>query len=553
MQDVSKSFGAKVVLSNINLSFYYGAKIGVVGANGAGKSTLLKIMAGLDDDIEGTAELAKGMRVRYVEQEPVLELDKTVRENLLMAVAHVQGLIDRFNEVSELMGDPDEADNFDKLMDEMGRLQEQIDATDGWELDRLIDIASDALVLPPDDTPVRILSGGERRRVAICMALLEKPDLLLLDEPTNHLDAETAQWMEQALREYPGTVIISTHDRYFLDNITKWILEIDDTRGLPFEGNYTSWLEQKAELLRVSEKKESQRQRTLKRELSWIRNSHEGRRQKNQARIKAYEQLAGEQTIDGKSETMIQIAPGPRLGRQVLSVEGLSKGYQVGDEFLTLLDDCTFDVPRGAIVGVIGPNGTGKTTLMRMIVGQEQPDAGKLVLGPSVELSYVDQHRDALDDERTVFEEITDAQDTIMLGTVAVNSRVYVARFNFRKTQQQKKVGQCSGGERNRIHLAKMLRRGGNLLLLDEPTNDLDVDTMRVLEQGLIDFPGCAMVISHDRFFLDRIATHILAMEGGGKTRWFEGNFADYERAVTAEDPGRLAHRRGKYKRLALR
>ncbi len=553
MQDVSKSFGAKVVLSNINLSFYYGAKIGVVGANGAGKSTLLKIMAGLDDDIEGTAELAKGMRVRYVEQEPVLELDKTVRENLLMAVAHVQGLIDRFNEVSELMGDPDEADNFDKLMDEMGRLQEQIDATDGWELDRLIDIASDALVLPPDDTPVRILSGGERRRVAICMALLEKPDLLLLDEPTNHLDAETAQWLEQALREYPGTVIISTHDRYFLDNITKWILEIDDTRGLPFEGNYTSWLEQKAELLRVMEKKETQRQRTLKRELSWIRNSHEGRRQKNQARIKAYEQLAGEQTIDSKSETVIQIAPGSRLGEQVLSVEGLSKGYQVGDEFLKLLDDCTFTVPRGAIVGVIGPNGTGKTTLMRMIVGQEQPDAGKLVLGPSVELSYVDQHRDALDDERTVFEEITDAQDTIMLGTVAVNSRVYVARFNFRKTQQQKKVGQCSGGERNRIHLAKMLRRGGNLLLLDEPTNDLDVDTMRVLEQGLIDFPGCAMVISHDRFFLDRIATHILAMEGGGKTRWFEGNFADYERAVTAEDPGRLAHRRGKYKRLALR
>ncbi|MEA1950989.1 MAG: ATP-binding cassette domain-containing protein, partial [Planctomycetota bacterium] len=325
MQDVGKAFGDKVVLRNINLSFYYGAKIGVVGENGAGKSTLLKIMAGLDDDIEGTAELAKGMRVRYVEQEPVLDLDKTVRENLLTAVANMQGLIDRFNVVSELMGDPDEADNFDKLMDEMGRLQEQIDATDGWELDRLIDIASDALVLPPDDTPVRILSGGERRRVAICMALLEKPDLLLLDEPTNHLDAETAQWLEQALRDYPGTVIISTHDRYFLDNITKWILELDGGYGLPFEGNYTSWLEQKAELLRVYEKKETQRQRTLKRELSWIRNSHEGRRQKNQARIKAYEQLADEQTIDGKSETVIQIAPGQRLGEQVLSVDGLSK------------------------------------------------------------------------------------------------------------------------------------------------------------------------------------------------------------------------------------
>ena len=553
MQDVGKAFGEKVVLRNINLSFYYGAKIGVVGENGAGKSTLLKIMAGLDDDIDGTAELAKGMRVRYVEQEPVLDLDKTVRENLLTAVGHVQGLIDRFNEVSELMADPDQADNFDKLMDEMGRLQEQIDAADGWELDRLVDIASDALVLPPDDTAVRILSGGERRRVAICMALLEKPDLLLLDEPTNHLDAETAQWLEQALREYPGTVIISTHDRYFLDNITKWILELEDGRGLPFEGNYTSWLEQKAELLRVYEKKETQRQRTLKRELSWIRNSHEGRRQKNQARINAYEQLAGEQTIDVKSETVIQIAPGQRLGEQVLSVEGLSKGYQIGDEFVKLLDDCTFDVPRGAIVGVIGPNGTGKTTLMRMIVGQEQPDAGKLELGSSVELSYVDQHRDALNDGNTVFEEITDSQDTIKLGMVSVNSRVYVARFNFRKAQQQKKVGECSGGERNRIHLAKMLRRGGNLLLLDEPTNDLDVDTMRVLEQGLIDFPGCALVISHDRFFLDRIATHLLVMEGGGKTRWFEGNFGDYERAVMAEDPGRLAHRRGKYKRLTLR
>ncbi|MBN2295617.1 MAG: energy-dependent translational throttle protein EttA [Pirellulales bacterium] len=553
MEGVSKTFGDKVVLRNINLSFFYGAKIGVVGENGAGKSTLLKIMAGLDDDIDGTAELAKGMRVRYVEQEPVLDLDKTVRENLLTAVGHVQGLIDRFNEVSILMADPDQADNFDKLMDEMGRLQEQIDAADGWELDRLIDIASDALVLPPDDTPIRILSGGERRRVAICMALLEKPDLLLLDEPTNHLDAETAQWLEQALRDYPGTVIISTHDRYFLDNITKWILELDGGYGLPFEGNYSSWLEQKAELLRVMEKKETQRQRTLKRELSWIRNSHEGRRQKNLARIKAYEQLAGEQTLDSKSETVIQIAPGQRLGEQVLSVEGLSKGYQIGDEFVKLLDECTFTVPRGAIVGIIGPNGTGKTTLMRMIVGQEEPDDGKLELGPTVELSYVDQHRDALDNDKTIFEEITDGQDTITLGTVSVNSRVYVARFNFRKTQQQKKVGECSGGERNRIHLAKMLRRGGNLLLLDEPTNDLDVDTMRVLEQGLIDFPGCALVISHDRFFLDRIATHLLVMEGSGKTRWFEGNFADYEKAVAAEDPGRMAHRRGKYKRLALR
>jgi len=395
---VSKSFGEKVVLSNINLSFYYGAKIGVVGENGAGKSTLLKIMAGLDDEIDGTATIAKGMRVRYVAQEPIVDLDKTVREHLLMAVEPVQSMIDRFNQISVKMGDPDEEANFDKLMEQMGTLQEQIDAVDGWELDRLIDIASDALVLPPDDAPVGQLSGGERRRVALCMALLEKPDLLLLDEPTNHLDAETAQWLEQALREYPGTVIISTHDRYFLDNITKWILELDGTRGLPFEGNYSSWLEQKAELLRRIEKKETQRQKTLQRELNWIRNSHEGRKQKNQARIKAYEKLAGEQTVDAKSDVLIQIAPGTRLGEKVLDVAALSKSFGEGDQKLTLIEDCSFHVPRGAIVGVIGPNGTGKTTLFRMITGDEQPDAGTIELGPTVELSHVDQHRDELDE-----------------------------------------------------------------------------------------------------------------------------------------------------------
>jgi len=552
MRNVSKTFGEKVVLENISLSFYYGAKIGVVGENGAGKSTLLRIMAGIDKDIDGTATLAKGMRVRYVAQEPELDLDKTVRENLRTAVQPIQDLVDRFNAVSARMADLQPDDDFDKLMEEMSQLQEKIDATGGWEIDRLMDIASDALVLPPDDAFVRQLSGGERRRVALCMALLEKPDLLLLDEPTNHLDAETIQWVEQALREYPGTVIIVTHDRYFLDNITKWILELENGRGLPFEGNYSSWLEQKAELLRVIEKKETQRQKTLQRELEWIRNSHQGRLQKNQARIKAYEQLANRE-IDSKSEAIIQIAPGPRLGEKVLTINNVAKSYTIGGQPTKILDGCTFNVPRGAVVGVIGPNGTGKTTLVRLIVGQEPPDAGTIELGPSVVLSYVDQHRDALDDEKTIFEEITDGQDTLTFGNATVNSRLYVSRFNFRGSQQQKAVGECSGGERNRIHLAKMLRRGGNLLLLDEPTNDLDVATLRVLEQALIDFPGCALVISHDRFFLDRIATHLLIMEGNGKTRWFEGNFAAYEAAVLAEDPDRLAHRRSKYKRLALR
>lgn len=553
MREVSKAFGEKVVLQNISLSFYYGAKIGVVGENGSGKTTLLKIMAGIDKEIDGTAALAKGMRVRYVAQEPQLELDKTVRENVRTAMKPVQDLVDQFHVVSNRMADPQDGDDLDKLMEEMGRLQEKIDLCDGWELDRLMDIASDALVLPPDDTPVRQLSGGERRRVALCMALLEKPDLLLLDEPTNHLDAETVQWLEQTLRDYPGTVIIVTHDRYFLDNITKWILELENGRGLPFEGNYSSWLAQKSELLRISEKKESQRQRTLQRELDWIRNSHQGRLQKNQARIKAYDQLVGERIVDSKSETIIQIAPGPRLGDKVLTVERLCKGYDNNGERLTLMEDCSFKLPRGAIVGVIGPNGTGKTTLFRMIIGQEEPDSGTMELGPTVVLSYVDQHRDALDDTKTVFEEITDGKDTIELGNLSMNSRVYLARFNFRGPQQQKKVGECSGGERNRIHLAKMLRRGGNLILLDEPTNDLDVNTMRVLEQALIEFSGCAMVISHDRFFLDRICTHLLIMEGNGKTSWFEGDFTGYEKAMMAANPDRLIHRRSKYHRLALR
>ena len=548
MHGVGKSYGDKVVLRDIGLSFFYGAKIGVVGENGSGKSTLLKIMAGADQDIQGEARLGKGMRVGYVAQEPVLDLDKTVRENLRLAVAPVQGLVDRYNEISERMGQA-QGEEMDKLLEAMGSLQEKIDACDGWEVERLMDIASDALVLPPDEMPVRILSGGERRRVALCQALLAKPDLLLLDEPTNHLDAETVAWLETALREYPGTVIIATHDRYFLDHITQWILELDNARGIPFEGNYSSWLAQKAGLLRMQEKKETERQRVLTRELEWINSGVQGRRKKSQARISGYEQLASQTTIDRVSEAIIQIAPGPRLGDKVLSARGLCKGYG-GVE---LLKDCAFELPRGAIVGVIGPNGSGKTTLFRMITGQETPDAGGLELGSSVVLSYVDQHRDALNDALTVFQEITGGKDKVDLGGAAMNSRAYVARFNFRGPQQQKPVGECSGGERNRIHLAKLLCRAANLILLDEPTNDLDLTTMRVLEQALIDFAGCAMVISHDRFFLDRICTHLLVLEGDGKTRWFEGNFQDYEQFVQAENPERLAHRRAKYKRLTLR
>ncbi|MBP3556660.1 MAG: energy-dependent translational throttle protein EttA [Thermoguttaceae bacterium] len=550
MNRVSKRFGDKTILQNISLSFYYGAKIGVVGENGAGKSTLLKIMAQIDKDIDGEVKFVKGMTCKYVAQEPELDLDATVRENVAKAVAPIQAKIDRFNEISILMGDPDQADNFDKLMEEMGTLQEEIDAVDGWELDRKIDVAADALVLPPDDAIVRQLSGGERRRVALCQALLEQPDLLLLDEPTNHLDAETVHWLEGALRDYRGTVIIVTHDRYFLDNITKWILEIDNSRGLPFEGNYSSWLAQKAELLRVAEKQESQRQKTLKRELEWIQTAHKGRLQKNQARVNSYEKLAAEQKLDDKSDAIIQIAPGPRLGEKVLVVNGLSKSYEIGGVKTTLLDDVSFIVPRGAVVGVVGPNGVGKSTLFRMIVGDETPDAGTIELGETVQLAYVDQHRDALNPENTVFEEITDGRDRVELGPIEMNSRAYVSRFNFRGSQQQRLVGVCSGGERNRVHLAKLLKRGGNLLLLDEPTNDLDVGTMRVLEQAILEFPGCAIVVSHDRFFLDRICTHILAFEGNGKTRWFEGDFSAYEEALRAEDPSRVENRRSKYRKI---
>ncbi|MDD5134700.1 MAG: energy-dependent translational throttle protein EttA [Phycisphaerae bacterium] len=549
MSNVCKSYGSKEVIRDISLSFFYGAKIGLIGENGSGKSTLLKIMAGLDKDFQGEARLAPAMKLRYVAQEPQLELDKTVRENLMTAIKPTLDMIEQFNKISEQLAEPQSDDQMNKLLEDLAGYQDKIDACDGWETDRLIDIVSDAMVLPPDDMPVSKLSGGERRRVAISIALLEKPDLLLLDEPTNHLDAETVQWLETALRDYHGTVIIATHDRYFLDNITKWILELDKGRGLPFEGNYSSWLGQKAELLRVMEKKESQRQKTLARELEWINTSVKARNQKNQARINAYSELASQSAEDRQSEVLIQIPTGQRLGNKVLSFKDVSKAY--GENLL--LDRCSFELSPNAIVGVIGPNGIGKTTLFRMITNQEKPDSGSIETGDTVSIGYVDQHRDALDDNKTIFEEISDGRDSIIVGGVSVASRAYVAKYNFSGTQQQKKVSECSGGERNRIHLAKMLRKGGNLLLLDEPTNDLDVNTMRVLEQSIINFQGCAMVISHDRFFLDRICTHLLIFDGNSKTQWFCGNFATYEEKIQAENPDRLSHRRSKYKQLKLR
>lgn len=545
MLGMSKFYGDKPVLQNFNLSFYLGAKIGIVGDNGAGKSTLLRIMAGEDTEIMGTATITKGMRVLLVPQEPRLNPEKTVRGNLEEAMAPIQNLIDRYDQVMEKMGDPDLTQKeTDKLNDEFDFLQNEIDRLDGWNLDHLLDVASDALVLPPDDADVTKLSGGEKRRVALCKALLAKPDLLLLDEPTNHLDAETIAWLEQALREYPGTVIIVTHDRYFLDHITKWILEIENTRGIPFEGNYSSWLKQKQEILRQIEMKETARQKLLARELEWISATPAARQKQNQARITRYNELASQSFEIERDDLTIQIPPGPRLGDKVVDVEHVTKAF--GNQ-PPLLNDASFSVPPGAVVGIIGPNGTGKTTLFRMIMGLDKPDSGEIRIGSTVQLSYIDQNRDELVDSRTVYEEITDGQENLMVGGKSINGRAYVSKFNFRGPSQQKLVGQLSGGERNRVHLAKLLRRGGNLILLDEPTNDLDVNTMRVLENAIRDFTGCAMVISHDRYFLDRICTHLLLFEGDGKLVWFPGNFADYEaKYLTGE--GKFAHRRERYR-----
>ena len=530
----------KEVLKDISVSMIPGAKIGVIGPNGAGKSTLLRIMAGRDTEFRGEAQLAPGATVGLLEQEPELDETKDVRGNVEDGLAELRGLLDRFNELS--------ANYSEETADEFARVQERIDATDAWSLDQKLDIAMDALRLPPADADVTRLSGGERRRVALCKLLLQAPDLLLLDEPTNHLDAESVAWLERHLQDYAGTVVIVTHDRYFLDNVTGWILELDRGRGIPFQGNYSSWLEQKQQRLATEEKKEKARRRAIDRELEWVRMGTSARRNQSKARLRDYERLLADEQNVKLDDVQIHIPVGQRLGDVVVEADGVTKAY--GDR--VLMEDLSFSLPRGGIVGVIGPNGAGKTTLFRMITGQEQPDGGALRIGETVELAYVDQSRDALDPEKTVWEEISGGEDQIEVGGRRMASRAYVAGFNFRSSDQQKAVGKLSGGERNRVHLAKLLRRGGNLLLLDEPTNDLDVDTLRALEDALLDFAGCAVVISHDRWFLDRIATHVLAFEGDSEVVWFEGNFEAYE-AARRERLGDAADRphRITYKKLS--
>lgn len=547
MQDLIKRYGRNEVLNGINLSFYHGAKIGIVGENGSGKSTILKIMAGEDQEFEGRAAPLKGATIGFLPQEPVLDDEQTVRENVEQAFGDIKKMIDEFNEVSAKMAEPMSDDEMEKAMEKMGKLQDQIDAADGWELDRQVEVAMDALVLPADDQKAGTLSGGEARRVALCKLLLQKPDMILLDEPTNHLDAETVQWLEETLANYPGNVIVSTHDRYFLDNITKWILELESGKGRPFEGNYSSWLEQKAEILRRREKSASTLQKRLDKELQWLKETPGARRKHNKGRINEYEKLSARKVDVEDNSLEISIAPGPQLGEQVIEADALTKGYQEA-----IINDLTFSVPRGAVVGLIGPNGAGKTTLFRMIAGEEQPDSGTLKLGSTVKLSYVDQHRHDLSPDKTVFEEITGGTEHIEVAGKTLVSRAYVGRFNFKGPDQQKKVGELSGGERNRVHLAKLLRRGGNVLLLDEPTNDLDVTTLRNLENAILDFSGCVLVISHDRFFLDRICTHLLVFEGNSKVRWFEGNFEEYQEKRKQELGGKEENRRSKYKKLTI-
>ncbi|BEH10375.1 MULTISPECIES: energy-dependent translational throttle protein EttA [Geobacter] len=543
MMRVSKYYDKKPVIKDISLSYFYGAKIGVLGLNGSGKSTLLRIMAGVDKDFNGQAVLSPGYTVGYLEQEPKLDESKTVREIVEEGCQETVNLLNEFNEITAAFADPDA--DMDKLLERQAEVQEKLDHLDAWDLDSRLEMAMDALRCPPGDTPVSVLSGGEKRRVALCRLLLQKPDILLLDEPTNHLDAETVAWLEHHLQSYPGTIIAVTHDRYFLDNVAGWILELDRGEGIPWKGNYSSWLDQKQNRLAQEEKAESERQKTLQRELEWIRMSPKGRHAKSKARISSYEQLLSQESERRAKDLEIYIPPGPRLGDIVIEADNVSKAY--GDRLL--VEGMSFRLPPGGIVGVIGPNGAGKTTLFRMITGQEEPDAGTIRTGETVKIAYVDQSRDALDPNKSIWEEISGGQETLQLGKVSINSRAYVSRFNFSGSDQQKKVGMLSGGERNRVHIAKMLKEGGNVILLDEPTNDLDVNTMRALEEALENFAGCAVVISHDRWFLDRIATHILAFEGDSQAVWFDGNYSEYEEdrkkrlGAAADMPHRIKYR----------
>ncbi|MDM7920896.1 MAG: energy-dependent translational throttle protein EttA [Pyrinomonadaceae bacterium] len=534
MVKVSKFYDKKPVLKDIYLSFFYGAKIGVLGLNGAGKSSLLRIIAGTDKDFNGEVVFSQGYSVGYLEQEPKLDESKTVRQIVEEAVQSTVDLLKEFEEINMKFAEPMDDDEMNKLIERQGEVQEKLDAADAWDLDSRLEMAMDALRCPPADTPIKNLSGGEKRRVALCRLLLQKPDILLLDEPTNHLDAETVSWLEQHLQRYEGTIIAVTHDRYFLDNIAGWILELDRGEGIPYQGNYSSWLEQKKQRLAQEQKTEDKRQKTLERELEWIRMSPKGRHAKSKARINDYEKLVATESEKRSEELEIFIPPGPRLGDTVIEAHGVSKAY--GDKLL--FENLDFSLPPGGIVGVIGPNGAGKTTLFRLITGQDQPDSGTFKVGPTVNLGYVDQSRDSLNADKTVWDEISDGLDVINLGKREVNSRAYVSRFNFSGSDQQKRVGQLSGGERNRVHLAKMLKSGANVILLDEPTNDLDVNTMRALEEALENFAGCAVVISHDRWFLDRIATHILAFEGDSHVEYFDGNYSEYE----ADRKRRLGH-----------
>ncbi|MCU0602721.1 MAG: energy-dependent translational throttle protein EttA [Desulfobacterales bacterium] len=542
---VSKYYDKRPVLEDISLSYFYGAKIGVLGLNGSGKSSLLRILAGVDKEFVGQTVISPGLTVGFLEQEPRLDESKTVREVVEEAVRGTVDLIAEFNRINEKLAEPMSDEEMSQLLDRQSAVQEKLDAQDAWDLDSRLEMAMDALRCPPGDTPVKVVSGGERRRVALCRLLLQKPDILLLDEPTNHLDAETVAWLEHHLQQYPGTVIAVTHDRYFLDNVAGWILELDRGRGIPWKGNYSSWLEQKQARLKLEEKSESKRQKTLERELEWIRMAPRARQAKSKARITAYEKLLSQDTAKRAEDLEIYIPPGPRLGNLVVEAQGVSKSF--ADRLL--VENVSFALPPGGIVGVIGPNGAGKTTLFRMITGQETPDAGTIRIGDTVKLGYVDQSRDSLDPDKSAWEVIADGEDLIELGKVQVKSRAYAARFNFSGSDQQKKVGMLSGGERNRVHLARMLKSGANVLLLDEPTNDLDVNTLRALEEALEGFAGCAVVISHDRWFLDRIVTHILAFEGESSVLWFEGNYSEYEAdrrrrlGAAADQPHRIKYR----------